>query len=113
MIERSSIILNIMVQTKKMIAKVRCTVRRVFFLVASFSFSSRLIPSRSMQNEDVSAVSAPSALGKRAEMRPIINRIEMAAGNTPLAAVDAIILGVAGVVVVQALLTFAARRASA
>ena len=38
---------------------------------------------------------------------------EVAAGNTPLAAVDAIILGVAGVVVVQALLTFAARRASA
>ncbi len=38
---------------------------------------------------------------------------EVAAGNTPLAAVDAIIVGVAGVVVVQALLTFAARRTSA
>ena len=37
----------------------------------------------------------------------------VAAGNTPLAAVDAIILGVAGVVVLQSLLTFAARRASA
>ena len=38
---------------------------------------------------------------------------DVAAGNTPLAAVDAVVLGVAGVVVVQALLTFAARRASA
>ncbi len=38
---------------------------------------------------------------------------EVAAGNTPLAAVDAIILGVAGVVVVQSVLTFAARRMSA
>ena len=38
---------------------------------------------------------------------------QVAAGNTPLAVVDAIIVGVAGVVVVQAVLTFAARRASA
>ncbi|MFT3859894.1 ABC transporter ATP-binding protein [Micropruina sp.] len=38
---------------------------------------------------------------------------EVAAGDTPLAAVDAIVLGVAGVVVAQGLLTFAARRASA
>ena len=38
---------------------------------------------------------------------------QVAAGSTPLAAVDAIIVGVAGVVVLQAALTFAARRASA
>ncbi|MFT4215810.1 MAG: ABC transporter ATP-binding protein [Micropruina sp.] len=38
---------------------------------------------------------------------------QVAAGNTPLATVDAMILGVAAVVVVQAVLTFAARRVSA
>ena len=41
----------------------------------------------------------------------LVDRV--AGGGTPLAAVDAIILGVAGVVLVQAALTFAARRASA
>lgn len=41
----------------------------------------------------------------------LVDRV--AAGNTPLATVDAIILGVAAVVVVQAALTFAARRVSA
>ncbi|MCW3159134.1 ABC transporter ATP-binding protein [Micropruina sonneratiae] len=38
---------------------------------------------------------------------------DVAAGTTPLAAVDAIIMGVAGVVVLQSVLTFAARRVSA
>ena len=38
---------------------------------------------------------------------------QVAAGSTPLSAIDGIIVGIAGVVVLQAVLTFAARRASA
>src|SRR6185369_1588917 len=60
---------------KKMIAKIKCTV----ILLRRFIFSSqserRFMPSRSIQNEDVSAVNAPSALGKRAEIRPITKMI--------------------------------------
>ena len=44
--------------------------------MSSFLFS----PKISIQKEEVNAVNAPSALGKSAEINPIIKIIEMAAG---------------------------------
>ena len=62
-------------------ANVKCTVSLFFFF--SFSFKSDLFfsPSISMQNEEVKAVSAPSALGNNADIKAIINIMLMAGGK--------------------------------
>ena len=49
------------------------------FLMLGFLFS--LSPSISMQNEEVSAVIAPSALGNKAEIKPIMKMIPMASAH--------------------------------
>jgi hypothetical protein len=76
MIDLSSIHLNTIVHTKNKRAKHKCTVIRVFFCIDSVAPSFRLMPRMSMQKEEVSAVSAPSAEGNNAEMRPMINKMD-------------------------------------
>src|SRR5215203_2018852 len=65
---------------KKMIANVKCTASLFFFF--SFSVRSFLFfnPKISMQKDEVNAVKAPSALGKRAEINPIIKITEITFG---------------------------------
>jgi hypothetical protein len=81
MIDLLSIILKIRIQTKNIIAKERCTVNRTLLFLLSFQPSLLLSPKRSIQKEEVRAVNAPSALGKSAEINPIIKMIPIASGR--------------------------------
>ena len=80
-IDLLSIHLKIMMHSRKIIAKLRCTKILVFFCAASERPSFLLMPRMSMQNVEVSAVSAPSALGNNAEMSAMMNMIPIAGGR--------------------------------
>src|SRR5690606_4692916 len=75
-----SIHLNIITARKKMKAKLKCTVSLIFLLKLSDHSSLLFSPRISIQKEEVRAVSAPSALGKSADIRAMMNIIETAAG---------------------------------
>ena len=68
----SSIHLNIIIHRKKINANVKCTVILVFLVCFSVSAVLRFTPKISIQKEEVSAVNAPSALGNKADINPII-----------------------------------------
>ena len=72
MIDLSSIHLNIMMHKKKITAKLKCTVILVFFVCFSVNDVLRFTPKISIQKDEVSAVKAPSALGNKADINPII-----------------------------------------
>ena len=57
-----------------------CTVSLVFLFAFSVRPALRCIPRISIQKEDVRAVKAPSALGNKAEISPIINIIAVMGG---------------------------------
>ncbi len=65
---------------KNIKAKTKWVIIRLLFFVFSSQSSRRFMPSISMQNEEVSAVKAPSALGNSADIKPITKMMEMAAG---------------------------------
>src|SRR5215472_15428100 len=67
--------LKIIIHKKKIIANVTCTIILVFFVCFSVTDVLRLKPKISMQKDEVSAVKAPSALGNKADISPIIKMI--------------------------------------
>ncbi len=69
-----------MMHKKKTTANIMCTVILVFFVCFSVSDALRLKPKISIQKDEVSAVKAPSALGNKADINPIIKMIETAEG---------------------------------
>src|SRR5687768_12114014 len=83
MMDLLSISLKAITMIKKIMANEKWTINLILFL--SFSGQSSLLfnPIISIQKEEVNAVSAPSALGNNAEIRPMIKMIEIAAGIIP------------------------------
>ena len=75
------ITLNIITNKRNTKAKTRWTIFLVLCFCLSVQSSLRFNPSMSIQNEDVSAVIAPSALGNRADIRAIIKITEMIPGT--------------------------------
>ena len=57
---------------KKIIANDTCTVILLFFVCFSVSEVLRLNPKMSIQKDEVNAVKAPSALGNKADIKPMI-----------------------------------------
>ena len=66
---------------KKINANVICTIILVRLVCFSVSAGFRLKPRISMQKEDVSAVKAPSALGNKADISPMIKMIATNGGK--------------------------------
>jgi hypothetical protein len=64
MMDLLSITLKAITIKKKMAANVKCTVSRVRFFCLSVRFSFLFSPNISIQKDEVSAVKAPSALGR-------------------------------------------------
>ena len=75
MIDLSLSHLNTIMHEKKMSANVTCTIILVLFVCFSESDVLRLKPKISIQKDEVSAVKAPSALGNKADINPIIKMI--------------------------------------
>src|SRR5215216_209022 len=82
-IDLLSIALNAITIIKKIMANTKCTVNLVFFFSFSVRPSFLFNPKISIQKEEVRAVKAPSALGKSADIRPMMKIIEIAAGIIP------------------------------
>ena len=72
----SLIHLKIMIHKKKINANVTCTVILVCLVCFSVKDALRFNPKISIQKDEVSAVSAPSALGNKADIKPIIKMME-------------------------------------
>ncbi len=81
MIDLLSMILKPITHIINTTAKVICTIFLKRILAASVIVLFLLRPIISIQKDEVNAVIAPSALGKSAEIRPIIKMIEMNCGK--------------------------------
>ena len=68
-------------QIMKITENVRCTVMRIRFCCFSVRFGFLLMPSISIQKLEVNAVSAPSALGNKADISAMMKMIPIAGGR--------------------------------
>ena len=66
---------------KKIMANDTCTVILLFFVCFSLREVLRLNPKISIQKEEVNAVKAPSALGNKADIKPMIKMMATNGGR--------------------------------
>ena len=72
--------MNIITNKRKMNAKQRCTRFLILFFSLSVQSSLLFSPRISIQNEEVNAVMAPSALGKSADINAMMKITDIIAG---------------------------------